>query len=59
MYLMSIGIFSAALLFGMNNYSEARPPHCKNGVERGNQTLGVCYGFGTDCHRCRIFAESI
>jgi hypothetical protein len=57
-YLMSIGICSAGLMFGMNNYSEAGPPNCKNGIAKGNQTLGVCYGSGPDCFRCKIFAPS-
>lgn len=49
--------FAALLTFGFNSELEAKkaPYDCKNGWSDGNKTLGICYGSGPDCYRCKIF----
>jgi hypothetical protein len=56
-FAFSIAVLAAGLSFGISFEAKSGPPFCNNGVEQGNKNLGICYGSGPECFRCRIFAQ--
>lgn len=58
-FALSSAILAGGLYFGSMYEAKSqdtfKPPFCDNGSEKGNQTLGICYGSGPDCFRCKIF----
>jgi hypothetical protein len=56
-YVMTVALIGAGVSIGLNNAESKAAYPCKNGGTFGTKTLGVCYGSGNECYRCKIFKQ--